>query len=574
MDRPPSSSRRRPAEGEDGFALITVLLTMVLLAAFSLVTLQQTITNSAAARKDQDWVAALGAAQAGVDDYVSRLNDTNGAYYLHTPTSLPLNPAMGFSSPGVPTWAQVPAAGSGTSQGEYHYDIDTSGYTGTSSVTPNGNIVVTSTGRVGKRTRTIKSYVRRSGFVDYVYFSDFEVRDPVDYPVAQRSLAQTHCSTYFGARTLPSPNPDNFKCADIRFSGDVLDGPVHSNDAMLICSNVTFKDAVTTMAGPVASNGGKHYRTDGCSSTSGTTFARPNDPKQVKKVNLPSTNLGLKAETSAAASPRGCLYVGPTKISINADKLHVTSPWTRSTTTACPKDAWFTIPVNGVVYVDVVPADGLSTTEHPNSWQSTDTGKPVCPAVGNNVGFPVSGETDSHYPCRAGDVFIEQVGGLEANGLKGRLTVSANNNLYITNHLDYAPGTADRSFLGLIAEQFLYVWHPVKRTGSNPTTGDNLPGSVANIRISAALLSVTHSVMVQNPDMGADLGTLTVTGALTQRYRGVVGDTNKSNGTPTGYAKKYIYDQRLAYDSPPKFLNPLVSSFNVVRTAETKPAYR
>ena len=570
MERMTRSRCRRPASGEDGFALVTVLLTMVLLAAFSLVALQQTIGNTSASRKDQDWVAALAAAQAGVDDYVSRLNDTNGTYYLHTPTSTPLNPAMGFSSPGVPTWADVQAAGPGGVRGRYHYDVDTSTYTGTATVTANGNIVVTSTGKVGTRTRTVKAYVRRSGFVDYVYFTDFEVRDPLDYPVADRVTAQTSCATYFGLRTPTAP----FTCRDIRFSGDILDGPVHSNDAILICSNVTFKDTVTTMAGPVAANGGKHYRTDGCTGTSGTTFARAGDPKQVKKVNLPSTNLGLKAETGSAASPPGCLYVGPTKISIKGNQLYVRSPWTRAPTAACPKDAWFTIPVNGVVYVDVVPAEGLSTTVNPNSWPAVHASKPVCPATGNNVDYPAAGETDSYYPCKAGDVFVEEVGGLASNGLNGRLTVSANNNLYVTNHLDYAPGTADRSFLGLIAEQFLYVHHPVQRTGTSPSTGVNLTGSIPNMRISAALLSVNHSVMVQNPDMGADLGMLTITGAITQKYRGVVGDTNMSNGSFTGYAKKYVYDQRLAYDSPPKFLNPLVSSFNVVRTAETKPAYR
>jgi hypothetical protein len=217
-----------------------------------------------------------------------------------------------------------------------------------------------------------------------------------------------------------------------------------------------------------------------------------------------------------------------------------------------------------VVYVDVVPADN---TGDENSWPTSHASKPSCTGPTNNVGFPVATETDSYYPCRAGDVFVQQLDGLAANGLDGRLTVSANNNLYVTNHLDYASGTADRSFLGLIAEQFLYVWHPVRRTG--PSSGEDLPGTTSNMRISAALLSVNHSVMVQNHDMGSDLGTLTVTGAITQKYRGVVGTSG-----PTGYAKNYVYDQRLAYDSPPKFLSPLVSSFNAVRIAESKPAYK
>ena len=55
----------------DHLALVVTVLTMAVLAAFSLVALQQAITDTAASRKDQDWVAALGAAQAGLDDYVT-----------------------------------------------------------------------------------------------------------------------------------------------------------------------------------------------------------------------------------------------------------------------------------------------------------------------------------------------------------------------------------------------------------------------------------------------------------------------------------------------------------------------
>jgi Tfp pilus assembly protein PilX len=551
---------RRRADGEDGFALVTVLLTIVLLAAFSLVALQQTINNTAAARKDQDWVAALGAAQAGLDDYLSRLNDTNGAYYLYTTTSPdPANPAMGFDAGGAPKWASVPVAGTATAQGRYHYDVDTSTYTGTASVASNGNIVVHSTGRVGARTRTIKAFVRRSGFVDFVYFTDLETRDPRDYPPAQRADAERYCNDYYPARSAQTV----FACQDIRFDNDVLSGPVHSNDTMAICSNVVFKDVVTTMSGPIAANGGLPYRTDGCSSTSGTTFARAGDPKQVKKVNLPSTNLALKSETSEAASPRGCLFVGPTRIQVKGTQLMVTSHWTKTPTPGCPKDTWFTIPVNGVVYVDVVPAEGTADI---NSWATTDPSKPTCPATGNLLGFPIASETGAHYPCKAGDVFVEQLDGAASHGLDGRLTISANNNLYITNHLEYASGTGARSFLGLIAEQFLYIWHPV--SGS---TNLNLPGKTTpflDARISGALLSVNHAVMLQNHDVGVGLGTLTITGAITQKFRGAVG-----HGT-SGYSKNYVYDQRLQYDAPPKFLNPLVSSFSAVRTAETKPQYR
>jgi hypothetical protein len=46
------------------------------------------------------------------------------------------------------------------------------------------------------------------------------------------------------------------------------------------------------------------------------------------------------------------------------------------------------------------------------------------------------------------------------------------------------------------------------------------------------------------------------------------------SGVPSGYAKDYAYDQRLHFDAPPRFLNPTLSSFSAVRTAEAPPAYR
>jgi type II secretory pathway pseudopilin PulG len=554
------SRRTRRSGGEEGFALITTVLVIALLAAFSLVVLQQTLSSTTLSKKDQSWVAALGAAQAGVDDYLSRLNDTGGGYATWSTTNPdPANPAMGFTG-GAAKWAPVPTAGGEASRGSFHYDVDTTGFTGSSTVASNGNIIVSSTGRVGTRSRTITATVRRSGFVDYVYFTDLETQAPLTYSTqAARDAAVANCTAYYGTR------PAAPTCTDISFSNDVLNGPVHSNDTMLICGNVAFKDATTTGSGPVAANGGKAYRTDGCASTTGTTFLRPEEPLPVKRIDLPTTNLGLKAETTAVANPRGCLYVGPTKIVIRGSQIRVTSPWTKTVTPGCAKDAFFTIPVNGVVYVDVVPAEG---TPDPNSWGASEAGKPTCPAGGNgnNVGYPIPTETGWYYPCKAGDVFIEQQDGAAAHALQGRLTVSANNNLYVTNHIDYVGGTGGSSFLGLIAEQFLYVWHPV--SGS---TNLNLPGQATpflDARISAALLSVNHAIMVQHPGVGAPLGTLNVTGALIQRFRGIV----RTSGA--AYAKNYVYDQRLRYDAPPKFLNPTISSFGAVRTAEARPQYR
>jgi hypothetical protein len=56
------------------------------------------------------------------------------------------------------------------------------------------------------------------------------------------------------------------------------------------------------------------------------------------------------------------------------------------------------------------------------------------------------------------------------------------------------------------------------------------------------------------------MGTLEVNGAIAQKFRGAVGT---SGGT--GYFKNYVYDDRLRYEAPPHFLNPVQSAWHVQR---------
>ena len=84
----------------------------------------------------------------------------------------------------------------------------------------------------------------------------------------------------------------------------------------------------------------------------------------------------------------------------------------------------------------------------------------------------------------------------------------------------------------------------------------------ADPKIQAAILSVNHSFRVQNFRIGAPVGTLSLTGALGQRYRGAVG-TFSGSTIESGYAKDYRYDRRLKYLAPPKFLDPVASAWAI-----------
>ena len=94
---------------------------------------------------------------------------------------------------------------------------------------------------------------------------------------------------------------------------------------------------------------------------------------------------------------------------------------------------------------------------------------------------------------------------------------------------------------------------------------------IKNITVEAAILSLKHSFIVDNYQCGDDLGTLTVKGAIVQKYRGPVG-TGSGGSVDTGFAKNYWYDDRFRYRSPPYFLTPIDAAWDVVRSHEQLPA--
>ena len=177
---------------------------------------------------------------------------------------------------------------------------------------------IRSTGRVGKETRSVVANLKQQGFIDFLYFTDYEIQDPAisgDNAVA--------CTKYAWAGR-PTTN-----CGDIQFgSSDVVNGPVHSNDTIRSCS-ATFNGTVTTadnIGSPIAEQCGTP-----------TTFSVPGYPKYSPQVGMPPTNTLMKKEVrsdlTATDVPRpGCLYTGPTIITFNSDgTMNVRSPWTKAT---------------------------------------------------------------------------------------------------------------------------------------------------------------------------------------------------------------------------------------------------
>ena len=202
-------------------------------------------------------------------------------------------------------------------------------------------------------------------------------------------------------------------------------------------------------------------------------------------------------------------------------------------------------PENGLIYV--------STKESPACTYK------FSPAESDN-------ETEKKNETNCGDVYV-------SGSYSSPLTIAAqedviiNGNIYptsVSGKLGAEPSGTDT--LGLIAGNYVRVYHPMTGSTSKecPDGTKNGEGSLTNPWIYAAILSTNHSYTVDNYMCGEGLGELHVYGAIAQRLRGPVGLTSGQ-----GYIKDYKYDERLAVDEPPYFLNPLNAGWEVDR--ETSP---
>jgi hypothetical protein len=614
---------------EGGFVLVVVVLSLVFLLMLVTAMMDYSLGSQNLSRHEQDWNAALAAAEAGVDDYIFHMNQ-DGQYWLYGNSSLNTSdPLYGPTPPdgnqAFATWVQVPG---GTSDAYYRYDRDTS------QLGVDGTIRLTVTGKVRGVTRSIQTSLRRRNFLDYLYFTDYETKDPAiygsgdDYTPAE---AMTYCSKYYYAsrdidsRTDFAGDTDGDVCDEITFpTADTINGPLHTNDAIRMNGSPTFNGPVSTSYDGSLTSGQRWW------GSGSPNFAVAGDPSYSDPLTMPPNNSELKAETDPGEG--GCLFTGPTAIRLNTGTpptMDVISPLSKvinCSVTASP-DAnlsgtspytitRMTLPSNGIIYVQTMPTSGSNFTSGTCGIFSREaiggTGSSN-PNRAHPLGFPQRFDVTptSWYGCTAGDVFLHGT-------LDGRLTIAAENNIVLFSNMTYAGGQGGDDMLGLVPNNYVEVYHPASTediqggswqtncdgtytSGSPDTCNLRTPGSssttkslfsgttpgtstiatqvtttaLRNPTFSAPILTVAHSFRVQNYQYGSNvLGTMTVFGALAQRYRGIVSQFNTSDGSILhGYAKNYVYDQRLKYDSPPKFLNPVASAWQVVTWSETKAVY-
>jgi hypothetical protein len=557
MPLTPSPIRLR---SERGFSMFLVVVGMLVTAMFVAAGFAAANGDLRLSVESKERKAAYAAAEAGLGFYLKELRENPDVWTQCDAVSAPNvdeeNPINQQWDGGAPEddprrWRKIPGV-----PAEYTIELlhrpgyEECGEEQASIVDlSNGTFKIRVTGRATEDRATKRSVVvtfRREGFLKFVYFTVYENTDPQALASSSaRAAAQLNCADrYRSAR-----DPDDCGSIEIQFpTGDAINGPLHTNDENLsICGSPRFgrekykdgSDAGTDtieVSGPAP---GHQRHNSGCGNTPEIFTPTGKFTPEAEQLDLPADN----QELVNVADNGGRLYSGKTIVRLKRTVMDVTNYAANGTATTSLNVPW---PGNGVLYVK---NNGVCNGEIPTEARYIESA-----ACGNVY---VSGEYSKPLTiAAANDVIVRPTAG--ATLLNG----STDGDIKKVDDSD--------ATLGLIANNFVRVGHKVDRTTSVCNYSSATEPTIRNVRIDAAIMSLLHSFMVDNYNCGR-LETLTVNGAIVQKYRGPVG-TGSGGSHATGFLKDYWYDDRLRFRSPPYFLNPLKASWAVGDSHEQVPA--
>jgi hypothetical protein len=560
---PVNHSRRHPRD-ERGFSMFIVIMAMFVTTMFVAAAFAATDSGLHLTVENKQRKSGYAAAEAGLGYYLKRLREDPDLWTQCASASAPnstepspINQQWDGAGTDPRKWRKIPGVNA-----EYTIELlHTKNYTQCETTAnkqdsmvdmSTGEFRVRITGRASEDHTAKRSIIvtfKREGFLKFVYFTDQENRDPQAAPLqSDRTSQQAKCVDK--DRTARQGQG----CVEIQFANnDAINGPLHTNDeSVLVCGSPTF-GRETLKSGGVGKTDvievtgtAPGYLANPSDSSCGATprIFTPSDPPKfttgAKQLKLPQSNQAL----AAVAETGGKAYTGKTIIRLKRTTMDVTNYATGSAVTSTAP--W---PDNGVIYVK--NGTGGCTGE-----------------------IPTEADYDESSSC--GNVYV--------SGIYERpLTIAAANDVIIrptdsaklankSTDANITLGDSSDATLGLIANNFVRVVHRVVRSGSSCTgnyNGTDEP-ALTNVRIDAAIMSLQHSFTVDNYNCGKS-GSLTVNGAIVQKYRGAVG-TGSGATVTSGYLKDYWYDDRLRFRSPPYFLDPLEASWETVNSQEQVPA--
>lgn len=527
----PLASLRRRARSESGFAMVValgVLTVTSLLVAAIYVGVTADVQSTARSTSTQQ---AYYAARSGEQAFLYQLNQNPSFWstcsndYQPTPVSVP-GASTGVKYSYVPVYNPGYTNGNCTSSNAINALIDPN--SGTLRVEFTGYAGPTNAAGVPKVSQTVVASFRKPSPLDFLWYTDHEMADPVLDP--GDCTGEKYYYQYTGRSTPPG------NCEINWVTGDTMRGPMYTNDQYLIYSN----------AGPVFGRAGVSSdkiessapTSSVCVSSQCYNASFPGGGAQAGAQYVPLPQSVASTELQADATAHGWTFTGTTTITLNG---------TSATVSNCP--------------------GSTSSAACTTNWLNTTGAYPSIIYVGSGSGCP-SSYSPSSYDTNSSGQYYGPCGDVYVHGYYTQpLTIVSDHDIIImanTNGLanpglttttDGSGNPTGNATLGLVASDFVRVMHSPNQTSSAVT-------------IDAAVLTLQHSFMVDNYDTGRTNPQpyLTIHGALAQRYRGAVGTVGA-----TGYLKNYNYDDRLHVLLPPYLFSLSTAGWDISRETLCMP---
>ncbi len=416
---------RRVARHEDGFTMIIAILVMFVTSLIVAGVFVAANGDVRLTKTDTSQKKAYYAALAGISAYKYHLNKEPN-YWKECPTiaKRDVTPGNGEEEYQVRT---VPSTGhtEGECKSKKNYDIIESSGSAT------GTFRIESTGTSGSSTRSLVATFEHPGFLNYVYFTKYEVEDPTSYPTGTQ-VPTAECEHYYSYRKEHSYTLNGKTkllsewCVPIQFAPkDKVNGPLHTDDAADVCGEGANKPTFGRRESDKVEMNGGHYALGSCSNSINLLGTYT---EKAAELNPPETD-------SELAEIAGLKFSGKTILNLNTGK-----PNTLTVTTEGKPAETKNFPSNGILYVSNSPSVGCGVSYTP--FDTNYTGDSGC---GNVY---VSGEyTESLTIASANDVIID-----------GNITTTTE-----------ASGEPNGSgTLGLIATNFVRLYHPVAKSYALP----------------------------------------------------------------------------------------------------------
>ncbi len=409
--------------------------------------------------------------------------------------------------------------------------------------------------------------------MSFVWYSKYETGDPAIYgePLKEKlaSTYYTECSKFYGERPADGGSPR--RCINNFFiTGEAVKGPMHTEDHVGVCGTPTFgrtENDRIEFGHAYGKPEDEGYSGEGvCSEVKPTFKGKHVPPKEVVSIEPPPSDEELKHIVEPAYE-----FTGKTEIVLEDGAMTITT-WTYNEATK----TWVAKTSNGVAY----PPNGVIYVKQESCPEAYSPYGPRPAYVGNTLG------RESDIKCA--NVYVH-------GEYTESLTIAAENDVVINGNIT-TPETGEvpnsNALLGLIANNFVRIYHPVEETylpKSGKCNGSDKYNSASKFceytnnaatcdapndkskdltepKIIAAMLAVKHAVIVNNYICGgAELGNLYVYGAVAGLYTN--GFTGEFSGKSLihGYGYNANYDDRLQVEEPPHFLNPIEASWYVQR---------